>query len=285
MCAVAAAALGMLLAGCGDVGPVVPRVDAAQPSRNLVPASYDGRFRTSATVLESPDHGPQLCHAVAESLPPQCGGPDIVGWDWESVRHESAGGTRWGEYGLVGTYDDNVFTLTEPPTKPNWDGDHGDLETPCPEPDGGWRPVDPDAATDAALNAGVRRARGVDGVSGVWIDQRIPDDEITEQNANDPKRLVLNVTTVGDPAAMEREIRTVWGGALCVSTAERTMAELQRVQRQLGEADGMLSSGIDEVTAQVGLTVLVATEEFQQRLDDRYGAGAVRLFGSLEPID
>lgn len=84
---------------------------------------------------------------------------------------------------------------------------------------------------------------------------------------------------------MKAEIREVWGGALCVSTAERTMAELQQVQRQLREFEGMLSSGIDEVTAQVGITVLVATEGLQQELDDRYGAGVVRLFGTLEPID
>ena len=282
----------MLLAGCGDTGRVDPSGDgdsvaAAQPSRDHVPVGYDGRFRTSATVLESPDHGPQLCHNVLTSLPPQCGGADIVGWDWAAVKHESANGTRWGEYTLVGTYDGETFTLTDPATDPSWPRDHGDdeLVTPCPEPDGGWRPVNPDLATDAALNAAVRRARDVEGGSGVWVDQRIPEGELTEHNANDPKRLVLNVTTVRDPQVMEREIREVWGGALCVTTAERTMAELQRVQRQLGNVEGMLSSSIDEVTAQVGLTVLVATEELQRHLDDRYGTGAVRVFGTLEPID
>ncbi|MGI8675915.1 MAG: hypothetical protein ACR2JT_03170 [Nocardioidaceae bacterium] len=292
MCAVGVAALGILLAGCGDEagrvdsgndGPFV----AGHSSRSLVPAGYDGRFRTSATVLESPAHGPQLCHYVLDSLPPQCEGLNIAGWEWAAVRHESANGTRWGEYTVVGTYDGKTFTLTEPATGPSWPRDPGGdhLVTPCPEPDGGWQPVNPDLATDAGLNAAVRRARDVEGSSGVWVDQRIPEGELTEQNANDPMRLVLNVTTVGDPLVMEQEIREVWGGALCVSMAERTMAELQQVQRQVGDMEGVLSSDIDEVTGQVGVSFLVATEELQHELDDRYGAGAVRLFGTLEPID
>ncbi|WP_406673857.1 hypothetical protein WBK31_35795 [Nonomuraea sp. N2-4H] len=69
----------------------------------------------SVTVLESPEHGPQLCSTVAESLPPQCSGPDVVGWDWSKVRHESHGGTTWGQYRVVGTWDGAKLTLTEPP--------------------------------------------------------------------------------------------------------------------------------------------------------------------------
>ncbi|MBA2444105.1 MAG: hypothetical protein H0V49_02075 [Nocardioidaceae bacterium] len=37
---------------------------------------YTGMLRGSFTVLENPHHGPQLYNAVAESLPPQCGGPN-----------------------------------------------------------------------------------------------------------------------------------------------------------------------------------------------------------------
>ncbi|MGH8829004.1 MAG: hypothetical protein ACRDVZ_15690, partial [Jiangellaceae bacterium] len=77
-----------VFAGCGDE-PAPPVVTApSAPDSELVPEGYDGRFRTYATVLESPEHGPQLCHGVAESLPPQCGGPDIAGWDWSAVEAE-----------------------------------------------------------------------------------------------------------------------------------------------------------------------------------------------------
>jgi hypothetical protein len=39
---------------------------------------------TVATVLQEGDGPPELClGGVAESFPPQCGGPEIAGWDWE----------------------------------------------------------------------------------------------------------------------------------------------------------------------------------------------------------
>ncbi len=260
---------------------------ADQPAGSLVAADYDGRFRTYATVLESLQHGPQLCYTVLDSLPPQCEGTDIAGWDWSAVEHEAANGTRWGEYTVVGTYDGDTFTLTKPATAAG-ESSHpqaDEITTPCPAPEGGWQPVDPERATDAAFEEATRRARNADGFAGLWIDQRIPDGQITEQNANDPKRFVLNVTTTGDVEAMEQSLREVWGGSLCVSPARRTSTELVHVQRGIQDTPGVLSSSIDEVRGKVDLQVLVATEELQAELDERYSAGAVRLVGMLEPID
>lgn len=283
------------VSGCGGqrtqaVGPAEPTADgtATRPTSSLVPAGYEGRFRTRATVLESPEHGPQLCFAVAESMPPQCEGPDIAGWDWTSVDAESVRGTRWGSYVLVGTFDGNTFTLTEPARAddgtPPASSDEG-LETPCPEPEGGWVPPDPDRATQAAFDAAIRTARSTDGFGGVWIDQQIPDEQLTEDNANDPQVLVLNVTTTGDVAEMERAIRGVWGGSLCVSRAPYPMDELAAVQRQLRDLPGLLGSSVDERAGRVDVAVLVAAEELQRDLDQRYGKGAVVLHGALEPID
>jgi hypothetical protein len=123
----AAVVVLLALAGCGS-----QRADSTtagdDPPVDVVPDDYSGRFRvTYITVLSSPDHGPQLCAAVAESYPPQCEGLDIGGWDWSTVEHESAGGTTWGDYNVVGSFDDGVFTLTEPPSAPV-----------PPDPDGGW---------------------------------------------------------------------------------------------------------------------------------------------------
>ncbi|GAB2621294.1 hypothetical protein GCM10027168_61580 [Streptomyces capparidis] len=117
----------LTLTGCGGsdgdgraaADPSVPAPGTPgtpdRPPHNVVPEDYTGRFRVTATVLESPDHGPQLCHTVAESLPPQCAGPDVVGWDWSRVRAQTENGTTWGEYRLVGTWDGKRFTPTEPP--------------------------------------------------------------------------------------------------------------------------------------------------------------------------
>lgn len=71
----------------------------------------------SCTVLQSPGHPPQLCLGpVAMSKPPQGGGPDVANWDWSTVSgKQTVAGTTWGEYTVVGTYTDGVFTLTRPP--------------------------------------------------------------------------------------------------------------------------------------------------------------------------
>lgn len=276
------------LTACGQPGSEGPTV-ADQPVPSLVPDDYHGRFRTFATVLESTDHGPQLCHAVADSLPPQCSGPDIVGWDWSVAKHEEASGTRWGAYVLVGTFDGTEFTLTEPATVD--DGSAARplppdmFDTPCPEPPDGWQPVDPPRASEEALQRAVQIAQGAEGYGGLWVDQRLDDSELTEANANDPQRLVLNVSTTGDTDEVQSAIREVWGGSLCVSRAVRDQATLLDVQQQLVGEPGVLGSGPNIRTGQLDVQVFVATEERQRDYDQRFGAGTIRLHGVLIPID
>lgn len=262
---------------------------ADQQTPSLVADDYGGRFRTFATVLESPEHGPQLCHVVDDSLPPQCSGPDIVGWDWSVVAHDEASGTRWGAYALVGTFDGMQFTLTEPATVD--DGSAPRLApsdrfgTPCTEPPDGWQPVDPERATEEAFQRAVQIAQGAEGYGGLWIDQRLEGSEPTEENANDPSQFVLNVSTTGDTDALHDEIRQVWGGSLCVSRAVRDEATLLEVQQQLVGEPGVLGSGADIRTGQLGVQVFIASEERQRDYDQRFGAGTVRLHGVLIPID
>lgn len=286
----------LALSGCGDEVSTVPAGSSTwDESQGLVEDDYSGRFQVTATVLESPGQGPELCAGgVAESLPPQCGGPEIAGWDWDAVDAESASGTTWGEYTLTGTWDGARFTLTEPaepPVRPERsDAWETDFSTPCPEPEGGWRPVDPATATDAGLQAALALARESPDFAGAWIDQSYldtlaPDASDTELEAvaNDPKRLVLNLRFTRDLEAREQEVRAVWGGALCVSAAERTEAELRAIQEELSDVPGFLGSGVTEGAVQV--SVLVARVATQRELDDRYGAGVVRLVGALRPID
>ncbi|WP_306231258.1 hypothetical protein [Agrococcus beijingensis] len=67
-----------------------------------------------ATVLETPE-GAILClGAVAESAPPQCGGPLLVGWDWAPFEHQETGGVRWVQgVAVEGTYDAEAQTFTQ----------------------------------------------------------------------------------------------------------------------------------------------------------------------------
>ena len=82
----------------------------AKPSQ--VPAA-PGTVRANATVLDDGD-GPELClGGVATSLPPQCGGPPVEGWDWSRVEHEDVSGVRWGSYQITGRFDGATFTVAE----------------------------------------------------------------------------------------------------------------------------------------------------------------------------
>lgn len=95
---VATSILLLLLGACGD-----PPADPADPGSGPEP----GRYEADGTVLESPDHRAELClGGIAESYPPQCSGLPILDWDWSEVEgEESASGTTWGTFHVVGTYD------------------------------------------------------------------------------------------------------------------------------------------------------------------------------------
>lgn len=279
----------LLLAGCAGptTGAPTPDMPSANPV-NLVPDGYTGRFRVLATVLQSPDHGPQLCSAVADSYPPQCGGPDIAGWKWDGLPKDSANGTTWGTYLLIGRWDGKTFTLTEPPST-----DAGrykpptrtpDFKSPCPEPKGGWKPIDPAKATDEAMQAVNGMVMTDPDFGGLWIDQATPS-LIGGTPANDPQKFVLNVRFTKDLARHEAEIRKVWGGALCVSQARHTEAQLRKIQDELSTEPGMTYASTDIVAGTVEIGVFVATEKRQRELDAKYGAGLVNLIGTLEPID
>ena len=193
-----------------------------------------------------------------------------------------------GDYLLVGTFDGETLRLTEPARMDGGGGGRsgGDsLVTPCPEPPEGWQPVDPGRATGKAFRDAMRRARATDGFGDLWIDQQIPPKQLTEWNSNDPKRFVLNIATTGDVGAMESGVREVWGGSLCVSQSPRSAAELAAIRRSLSEIPGLLTVGSNGRAGQVEVGLVLATEELQAKLDERYGEGAVRLFGQLEPID
>lgn len=284
------AAGAMLMTGCAAQLNQGGAPVADPPASAVVPDGYDGRLRALATVLESPEHGPQLCWAVMDSYPPQCGGPDVAGWDWSTIEHESASGTRWGGYVLVGTFDGETFTLTEQAVVDDGSlerpqGGQVDFATPCPEPVGGWSPVDADRATDAAFQEAIQIAQGADGYGGLWIDQRMSESELTEGNSNDPRRFVLNVTTTGDVAALQNALREVWGGSLCVSPAVRDEASLLDVQTALSGDPGVMGSAPDITTGQLVVQVFLATSELQRTYDERYGAGTVRLEGVMTPLD
>ena len=289
-------ALALLVAGCGTTPPPAADGPSGSPSTSETPAPVV--VRGIGLVLDDGD-GPVLCLGpVLESLPPQCGGPQLVGWDWADVEASRRAGVRWtGAYVVTGTFDGTRLTLTEPPVpgdeydgpRPPRSGEDDTLGTPCPEPAGGWRPVDPEKTDQRSLEEVGRVAGRLDGYAGLWWDQSVnpayddPDGADKEFDMNDPENLVVNVAVTGDPAAAEAELRKVWGGALCVTQMQRTEAELRRIQHEVARTPGMLSasSGRDVVD----LDVEYDDGSLQRVLDERYGAGVVRVHSALFPVD
>ncbi|MDQ2697689.1 MAG: hypothetical protein M3Y46_02755, partial [Actinomycetota bacterium] len=76
----------------------------------------EGEVRAVGTVLDA-GGDPQLClGAIAESYPPQCSGIPLEAWTWEGVDGaESSGDVTWGAYAVMGTYDGETFTVSQPP--------------------------------------------------------------------------------------------------------------------------------------------------------------------------
>lgn len=282
-------------AGCGSEDEAsVASGSGARPSAAAPGPGGEKRYTTTATVLESPDHGPQLClGGVDESYPPQCGGPEVVGWDWGAVDgEESASGTTWGTYTVVGTWDGESLTLTERPAPPDGarsEPDRARFPTPCAEPEGGWRVVDESKASDGAMQAAIDYARSRPTFGGAWVDQStnpaLDDEPVDEARANDPTKLVLNLTFTDDVARHEEAIREMWGGALCVSEASVGAADLAEIRTQVEAAVGeFLFSSVDEVRGQVEIGVPV-DGGLQQHFDERYGAGVVQVRAQLRPVD
>lgn len=269
------------------------------PTTSTEPVGHEQLYTATAPVLETPDGPPYLClGAMTSSLPPtSCGGAEITNWSWDEVDDaESMGGTTWGTYTVVGTYDGEQFTLAEPPAPPADPnvpgGDAPTFPTPCEEPAGGWAVVDHANTTHEAMAAAISYAEAQPDHAGTWVDQSInptfggDDPADAEAAANDPTQLVLNFRFTGDIERHQQAIRDIWGGALCVSLAEHTQAELQAIQNELhGEYPGVLMSGFDPVTGMVDVQVVFDDGGLQREVDERYGPGVVRITGRLRPVD
>jgi hypothetical protein len=121
----AAAALFLtvpVLAACGDdpgttaADPAGDRPSSAgNPMPTQVPAA-PGQVRTLnlATIMDTGT--PELCVGpVAESYPPQCGGPAITNWAWDEYKQtfEQQADVRWGTYEVTGTFDGTSVTVTD----------------------------------------------------------------------------------------------------------------------------------------------------------------------------
>ena len=255
-----------------------------------VPAAT-GDVSTSGlvTVLDDGD-GPELCTFVAESLPPQCSGTPMTGWNWAAhPEHDDQSGTKWGSFALTGTFDGTTFTATsaipaalyDPMSQPPDPA----FTTACTPPAGGWAVLDPATTNQKSMDATFTAASALPGYAGAWIDQPVDPavdpalDPAVEAEMNDPTRLIINVAVTEDVAGAEATLRETWGGALCVSEAAYTESQLTALAMELQKLPGVTSSSAADDVVQIG--VLFDDGSLQEWADTTYGAGRVEITSTL----
>jgi hypothetical protein len=255
----------LTLTACGNQTDGASTPAGTAPAR--IPAAQ-GKVTGQGTVMDT--GRPELClGAIAESYPPQCSGLPIVGWDWSKVagQFEKAGDIRWGSFVLTGTFDGTTFTMTEPALSlatydPAAPAGNDPFKTPCTEPDGGWKVLDPAKTNDQTMQQVFEKASQLEGYAGSWITQS-PDSRTDEGAQDDPTKVIVNVTVTGNVKAAE--------------------ADLQEIQAQLQKLPGLLTSNAqnDRVTAEV----VNDDGSLQAWVDGAYGTGRIVISSALKHAD
>lgn len=233
----------------------------------------DGTVRTTDLVTVIDDGaGPQMClGAVAKSLPPQCSGIPVEGFEFGDTGVEEAAGVRWGLYSVTGTFDGETFSATEAVPAALYDPgpteDLGDAETPgpaCESPE----TTDPALASQEALDATLAAASALPGYATSWI-------------SGD----TFNVAVTEDADGAETKLRETWGGQLCVTEAEHTEAELNTISQELqAELPTLLTSGSSAVDS-IDAWIVFDDGSIQEWADETYGDGLVTITSALEPAE
>lgn len=213
---------------------------------------------------------------MATSLPPQCGGVPITNWDWDAVDgEESASGTTWGEWHVVGTYADGALTLTEPPGPPRRSPREApDFSPACDEPD----VVDPNTGEGAWMVATEDLSLDrIDGLVTIWV---------SGSGSTDEDFVVNVVVRPGSLDAAETAIRERYAGRLCVVERDLpTETELRRVQEEVVDEAAravigqVQSASADHQRGAVVAQVWVVDGAAERDVRDRWGDRVV-----LDPL-
>jgi hypothetical protein len=253
--------------------------DAAAPSSSPSPAA-ERLWTGTATLLQTPDGSLTLCGgSILLSLPPAgCGGAPVRGLDPMTVpgAHRYENGTiTTPSVRLVGTWDGDALTPTEPPVLAEPDRSSAEpQEIPgpsCPEPAGGW-PFDKFDMNGWERVAEYAASQPDAGESRVDTSQRI-----------------FTVPFTGDLDRHRAEIAKLYDGPICVELVKHSRQELQgvmtRVQEELKRRGLAMLSGSPGGSGNgfVEVTVVAASPEEQAELESAFD-GLLRMDSFLVPV-
>lgn len=278
----------LLVVGCGIVtDPGAPTSSAddvtiVEPGEELVGHGMLMQASADAPV--------EICvGGVAESLPPQCGGPVLDGaFSWDGLDPERASGVTWAEGAwVVGTYDPEAgeggtFTLTRPVSAVPPEGyappTHHPSEFPqlCDDPfrDGQEGYADPAAQEELG-----RALQDLDGYVTSWVSDGSS---------------MFNVLVTADTDAEETHarLRQVWKGGLCVESRDLPPEDdVRAAQDALGKRFselGLLSAG-SGVPGLLDVGVVVTDRETVEAVHETVAPWLaphqVVITGALQPLD
>ena len=288
-----------MLAGCAAPGSS-SAVDPGAEAPTEVPAG-EVVFVAGPNLIIQQDGGePELClGGVNESLPPQCGGPVLVGLDWDDVGDaETVGGVTFGSGWVVGTFDGETFTLSEPVST---------------DPPAGAEP--PTAGQDFEPYAALCEDPYRGGTEGGYPTETFPEGEglgpdglsamsqlqerawalpgYVEMFVSDGNSEVNVLLTAGsDVEAAHASLREVWSGWLCVDTKDvLSNAEGQAASQALSDgADGLdlLAWGADTIEgtfyASVVLDDPATVATIHEILAPWYSPDQILIDSALKPL-
>lgn len=246
----------------------------------------------AAMLLEdSTSGGPMLCWGMLQSLPPHCSGPVLQGdFSWDDVEHDETSGVRWTNemyefhgYLDIESGDLGTFTMTRP-VQPH---------TPVPtvEP----QPAFPQLCEDMLMDADSSKT-GMDDVNRLAavlqpmasVEPPLVDVPVVASWVSNG-RDAYNILVQGDAQEAFDQLRTVWGGELCVESSEApTAAEREAALNRILQAapsnqfvSGSGGSGMEPV---VGVSVIVATPEIESMIREAAGDIDVEIHAVFKPV-
>lgn len=288
------------LSGCGSsTSDGSPGGSGGSPSTTLPSASAPDTLVVEpgelvvahGSLMQRKESGPvELClGGVAQSYPPQCGGPRIIGdVNWDDLQPERAAGVTWteGVVRAVGHYDprdgaSGSFTLDRPLT----------LGT-TPEPGSAAAPEPmtfPQLCKDPYAGGGARSGGVAQGDTNP-ITERLPQlDGYVGSWVSDGSS-IFNVLVTGDAAAAHRELRKTWKGGLCVEQRDAaTEEDVAAAQDALATTfKGLLSTGGDVVRGRLDVEVILldqaTLDEIVQTVSPWIAAKDLNVTSALQPL-
>jgi hypothetical protein len=198
----------------------------------------------------------------------------------------------------VGDFDGTTLTPTEPITV--WDDQAPHTVAPvepipCPEPDGGWggfgadHPF-PGSVVGAGAPSGDVQAlvAGEPDFAGLWMGGAVRTDTGWDTSVQVPV-----VAFTGDLERHEADIRTIYTGPLCVTSARFDAAELTAAANAITQdGDRMAAAGITFLGGGatqgrnvVSVHVLLADQETVAWFTSQHPAGMIEVWGWLQPVE